>query len=172
MDGTERRVRSGRPPLEMEDGKNYLVVLRGLGRYFGGPKTEDFKRGGKAIEGERIENVAVVVCSTTDVEEEYVYSASVDTVLADDILAMAVKDENGVVFLKEELLNVIGKMAVVTTASKKGYDRGYRNLYFTPDLDKKGNMVKMAGAPDSPSLVGSAQRGEDEGVESSGEGVI
>jgi len=159
MDGTEKAVRGGRPPLVMEPGKKYSVVLRGMGVFIGGPK-KDFKSGEHL--DEKIVNAELVVCSPNDYKEEYAVSFTTDSVAGKAILNFGQKDDEGTWWLKQEMLNVVGYLGSKEIKTKEEYDRGYTQLFFNAELKKNGDVKLAKGMPEGASLVGAAQRGVDE----------
>jgi len=169
MDGSETKVSGGREPLELISGEKYYVAIRGLGVYFGGAK-KDFDTG-ELIEGEKIENAALVVCNPKDAEEEYIVSAPVDSVMGKGILTLG-KREDEVWWLRDDLVNVVGWLGMQEVKTKEEYEYGYKQLFFDADMKKDGTMKKMKNAPAGFSLVGADQRGIEVGEEMVDEGLI
>lgn len=154
----------GRTPLEMEDGKAYTVVVRGLGEYTGG-EEKDFKTGEKT--GKPIKNVALVVCDPDEgAENEFVISKVATTIAGKSLIEyFGERDTDGVLQLSEEFLNTkqkIGWKRFGTDGGKTGFQRLYVE---DAGKTKKGEYLQM------PALVGKAQREEWEGKEEEGEDV-
>lgn len=159
MDGQEKAISGGRTPLEMVPGMKYKVVLRGLGVYEGGQK-KNFET--EELMDEKIRNAALIVCSPEDAEEEYVVSFPVDSVAGKAILNNAQRDDEGVHFLKEELLNVIGYLGSKEVKTKEEYEHGYIQLFFDPETKANGDYKLAKGMPEGASLVGTDQRQDEE----------
>lgn len=167
LDGTETAIAGGRNPLEMVAGKKFRVVLRGAGVFEGGQK-KDFDTG--ELMDEKIRNAALVVCNPEDVEEVYTVSGPVESVMGASILNMQEKDENGVLRLKGDMLNAVGYLGMEEVKTKKEYNKGYKKLFWDPEKDKKGNVVKMKG--DLPAETVGAEQRESTEVEEEGEDVV
>ena len=161
LDGTESQISGGRTPLELEPGEKAKVVLRGLGTYEGGQK-KDFKK--DELTDEKIVNAALVVCNPEDAEEEYIVSSPIESVMGAAILNLGQKDEEGVYYLKAELLNIIGWIGMKEVKTKDEYEHGYKQLYWDPETTKAGNVKLMKDAPEGASLLGAVQRGDDEDI--------
>jgi len=154
LDGSETAVTAGREPLEMEDKVKYRVALRGAGTYEGGQK-KDFQT--EELMDEKIKNASLVVCNPDDVEEVYVVSAPVDSVLGKSILSMQHKDENGVQWLNPVLLNAVGDLGVEEVKTKESYNKGYKKMYWNQEV-KKGKPVYLKGELPAET-VGAEQKG-------------
>jgi len=165
LDGTETAVSGGRTPLDIADGTKVRVALRGMGMYEGGFKKDFVK---DVVTEDKIKNAALIVCSPDDVEEEYVMSSPVDSVMGKSILAFGERDGEGVFWLKEENKNVVGWVGVKESDPKEGREHGYKQLFFDHEVDKKGKNVVMKGDLE-PALVGAEQRTT---VDSSPEGEV
>jgi hypothetical protein len=161
LDGTESQISGGRTPLELEPGEKVKVVVRGLGTYEGGQK-KDFER--QELMDEKIVNAALIVCNPEDAEEEYIVSSPIESVMGTAILNFGQKNDEGVYYLKEELLNVIGWLGVKEVKTKEEYEHGYKQLYWDAEETAKGKVKVMKDAPEGASLVGADQRGDDEDV--------
>lgn len=153
---------AGRDALQMEDGKMYKVVIRGLGEYFGGEKKLMEGMDESKFEPGRIKNVGLVVCDpeSSDPETEMMISKSATTIVGK---AMAThfgqRDEEGILWLREEeYLNAEGWIGFknIKPAGKENA-RGYEKLYWSPE----GINTDFPG---SFAFVGAAQR-EEYGVE-------
>lgn len=159
MDGSESKVAGGRQPLEIKAGKKFRVGIRGGGTY----KTVDAKdfKTGQTMAGIKLESAAIVVCNPDDPEEEYTVSGIVapnPTTWGKSVQSLLEKDDDGVYWLKKDLLNTIGWIGKVEQESSKGYDKKMAFLTWDPVVDKKGEPVLVEDAPDEPASVGSAQR--------------
>ena len=161
LDGSESQISGGRTPLELEPGEKVKVGLRGLGTYEGGQK-KDFDT--QELTDEKIVNAALIVCNPGDAEEEYVVSSPIESVMGAAILNFGQKNDDGVYYLKEELLNAIGWLGVKEVKTKEEYEHGYKQLYWDAETTKGGKVKVMKDAPEGASLVGAAQRGDDEDV--------
>ena len=164
LEGTETAISGGRTPLEMEVGKKYRLVLRGMGSYEGGQK-KDFDTG--ELTDEKLRNAALVVCNPDDAEEVYVVSAVVDSVMGKSILSMGEKLE-GVYFLKGEHLNAVGYLGMEEVKSSDKYEKGYKKLYWDPEMKGK-KVVYMPG--DLPAETVGAEQRESMDVEEEGKAV-
>jgi len=161
LDGSESQISGGRTPLELENGEKVRVAMRGLGVYKGGQK-KDFKT--DELLDEKIINAALVVCDPDDAEEEYVMSAPTESVMGTAILNFGQKNDDGIYYLKEELLNVIGWLGMKEVKTKEEYEHGYKQLYWNAEEGKGGKIKMMKGAPEGASLVGADQRGDEEDI--------
>jgi len=161
LDGSESQISGGRTPLELEPGEKVRVVLRGLGTYEGGQK-KDFET--EELTDEKIVNAALIVCNPEDVEDDYIMSSPTESVMGTAILNFGQKNPDGIYFLKEELLNVIGWLGVKEVKTKEEYTHGYKQLYWDAEETAKGKVKLMKNAPEGASLVGADQREDGDDV--------
>ena len=165
LKGDEKQVSAGRTPIPLKVGEKVEVVIRGGGVYEGGKAIdlERYRESGEKVEtGELIKNAALVLCNPEDPSEEYTMSANVNTVEGRGIMAFLEKDNNGVYWLKEEMLNKRGEIGLMEKESKGGYEK--KMVIVTWD-----NFGDAEGMPNEVSRVGADQREE---AMSSGEAVI
>lgn len=133
-----------REPIEFEEGIAYEVILKGFGEYLGG-QAKDFETG--EYRDERIKNVGLVIEDPEEPGREYIFSASANTLLARQLEeALGFRDEDGVLWLKEEL---VGRKVWIGWRWAGSEDRKYKRLHLRITDEKV--ETEMA-------LVGSAQR--------------
>ena len=167
MDGTEKPVSGGRPPLVIPVGKKFPVALRGGGTY----KTVDATNfeTKETMVGVKLENAEIIVCDPDDPEDMYVVSGNIapnGTTFGRSILALLEK-RGDAWWLKEGLLNKIGFVGKIEKESKKGYEKKMEFLTWDPDLDKKGKEIFLKG--DLPAETVGAEQRETTEVEEGGE---
>ena len=164
LTGEETALAGGRTPLEMEPGQKYKLAMRGMGVYDGGQK-KDFTTG--ELLDEKIRNAALVVCNPADAEEIYTVSAPVDSVMGKSILNLGEKAD-GVFYLKETLLNMVGYLGMDEVKTDEKYEHGYKKLFWDPEMKGKKVVYMEGNLP--AETVGADQRGDME-VEEEGKAV-